>query len=195
MSRYWFFAATLPGLSFGTPVPMTEAEFLERCAISLSREDLAEVRAIPSMLAEGRVPGNLRSGFLRAFMEWERGFRNELALLRAKRYGEDASPWLKEGRSEPGQAQSASSCFGINDPLEAELALERERWAAIDRLSALHAFDLDAIAAYRLRLAIAARVQSFERQRGTAAYSRMYDDIIRPAAARDAETTESGVQA
>lgn len=174
---------------------MAEADFLDRCAQHLSRADLAEIVAIPSILSSDAEPGELRSTFIGAYAGWERGFRNELALLRAKRNGTDAAAWLKAGCSDPGQAAAAAACFSIADPLEAEMAYERERWSAMERLSALHAFDLDAIAAYRLKLAIAVRLQSFQAERGRAAYARIYDEILRPAATRGAETTESGVQA
>ncbi|NTW38142.1 MAG: hypothetical protein HGB17_19020 [Syntrophobacteraceae bacterium] len=107
----------------------------------------------------------------------------------------DQGRWLREARIESSQTQAAASCFAARDPLEAEISLERERWNTVQRLSSLHAFDLDTIAAYMLMLQISARIASFDRERGAAGYGRLYSDILGPAGTGGAETKPSGVQA
>lgn len=195
MSRYWFFASTLPGFAFGAAPPLSEADFLSACRRNLTHEDMAEIARIPEVFGEPGRPSGFRSSFLAAFVAWERGFRNELALLRSREHGTDPSPWMRDAVSEPTQAQAAAACFAARDPLEAELAVERERWGAAERLCSLHTFDLDAIAAYRLKLAINSRIQSFDRGRGAEGYARLYRDILGPAGTGGAESTLSGVQA
>lgn len=194
MSQYWYFAATLPGFSFGSPLPMTEESFLQLCARNLSAEDFAEVRDAVSAIADEKLPSATRSAFLSAFLAWERGFRNELAVLRAKALGIGAEEWIRPDGASEDASRAAAACFAARNPLEAETALERERWACIERLSSLHTFDLDAIVAYRLKLAISTRLGAFDPERGRNGYRRLYDDILGPANG-GADTAKSGVQA
>ena len=51
MSEYVYLVASLPTLTLGGPVPCTPKEFLFRCQVVLSQEDLGEVAAV----LEGRA--------------------------------------------------------------------------------------------------------------------------------------------
>ena len=192
MNRYWFFPATLPGLFFGAKSDQSSAGFLAQCEHYLSPEDFREVSGAIATLGADELPPTLGSALLARFADWERTFRNELSRLRAKRAGVREDSFLKPSGRDDEAGRAAAACFAVEDPYQAELALERERWTAIDRLAPLVAFDLDFLIAYRLKLAINERLASLDAEAGTAGYRRLYDDIL-GRAPRSAETDTLGV--
>jgi hypothetical protein len=205
--RYWYFAATLPGFLFGAQPPFSEAEFLERCRHSLEPDDFDEIDSCRDRLLAPGEPSATRSAFLGQFMVWERAFRRQLALLRAQAAGKDVSRYLTTPSSvgDPTQAlaqtdliqtavQAAADCFASADPYQAELAVEKERWSAAERFSTFASFDIDFIAAYRIKLNIVCRLARLERAAGEAGYRRLYDEILGGAPSA-VETLSSGVQA
>lgn len=194
MSRYWYFSATLPGLLFGAPPPMSSQEFLSLCQRNMSPGDSAEVAEAPAYLLGARAPESYRSDFLGKFVAWERTFRNELARLRARRAERNEESFVRPSPRSDEAAHVALSCFSVEDPYQAELMLERERWNAIERLSSLSAFDLDFIVAYRLKLEINARLDRLAVESGKEGYRALYGDII-GRASRTVETDMRGEKA
>ena len=194
MSHYWYFSATLPGLIFGAPPPLSDQEFLSLCQRTMSPEDYAEVAKAPAHLIGASVPNSFRSDFLGKFVAWERTFRNELARLRARRAERNEEAFVRPSRRSDEAARVALSCFAVEDPYQAELLLERERWNAIERLSSLSSFDLDFIIAYRLKLDINARLDHLAMESGKEGYRALYGDII-GRASRTVETDMRGEKA
>jgi len=171
VSRYWYFSATLPGLLFGAPSPFSDKEFLSWCKRLMSGRDYDEVsRAVESFMAKEPFSAQ-RSKFLRNFIAWERTLRNELS-----------------------RGRTAAACYAVEDPYQAELFLERERWNAIERMSSLSSFDVDFLIAYRLKLAINERLERLNAKSGSAGYQHLYSDIL-GRASRNAETQDLGVKA
>ncbi len=177
MSRYWYLASTLPGLLFAAQPPISTQEFLGTCKRLMSDQDYAEVESAPQALTEGqeRKP---RSEFLCAYVDWARGFGNELSRLRARGIGKNEEAFLRSGSQSDEAAKAAAACFGVEDPYKAELAIARERWTAIERFSALNAFDLDYLVAYRIKLAINERLARFAPEEGQKGYRRLYKEIF-----------------
>lgn len=194
MSNYWYFAATLPGLLFGAPPPLSGQDFLERCRLHLSSDDYAETAHSLGYLTRDEAPPSLRSKFLSAYAAWERTFRNELARLRARRHEKNEETYIKPADRSDGAGRAAIACFAVEDPYQAELLLERERWNAIERFSALSSFNLDFLIAYRLRLAINERLGALNAEAGAAGYKHLYGDIL-GGASRTAETDNLGEMA
>lgn len=194
MSHYWYFSATLPGLLFGSPPPMSGGEFLARCALNLTPQDYAEIAGAEDSLKGALGPKPPRSGFLAGFAAWERTFRNELARLRARRSGRPEEEFLRPSLRSDEAGKAAALCFAFDDPYQAELSLERERWNAIERLSSLAAFDLDFLIAYRLKLSINERLARLDETAGKSGYRRLYGDIF-DRAARTGETVTLGEKA
>lgn len=178
MSRYWYFSATLPGLLFGAPSPFSDEEFLSWCKRLMSEKDYNELsQAVESFVAIEPFSAQ-QSKFLKNFITWERTLRNELSRLRARKAERNEEEYLRisEHRDEAGRI--AAACFAMEDPYQAELFLERERWNAIESLSSLSAFDLDYLIAYRLKLAINERLERLRPESGSAGYKHLYNDIL-----------------
>lgn len=188
MSRYWYFPATLPGLIFGSPAPMTDAQFMEQAREALSSSDFAELEQCFDIPAAGKKEKAVSSQLLLNYRTWERGFRNELARLRSRKAGIDEEQYVRQGPGKDEAAAAALICFNYQDPLEAEMAAEHERWMAVDHYSALSAFDLDSIIAYRIKLGIASRLKNLEKERGILEYSRLYKEIMERVVSKEAET-------
>ena len=174
--------------------PLSSQEFLSLCQRNMRPEDCAEVIKAPAYLIGARVPESFRSDFLGRFVAWERTFRNELARLRARRAEKNEEAFVRPSPRADEAARAALSCFAVEDPYQAELLLERERWNAIERLSSLSAFDLDFIIAYRLKLDINARLDRLALESGKEGYRTLYDDII-GRASRTVETDTRGEKA
>lgn len=194
MSRYWYFCATLPGFSFGMAPPMSLSVFLETCSLHLSESDFAEISGELKVLDALELPPRSKSTFFGKYRDWERSFRNELARLRARKLESQEDLYQRPTGVADEAAKSAISCFSIEDPMQAEIGFERERWAAIERLSSLSSFDLDFLMAYGIKLSIAARLAGMETKKGSAGYARYYDDILKRAP-RANETELPGVHA
>lgn len=194
MRHYWYFPATLSGLLFGAPPPISSQDFLAQCERHLASPDYLEVAAAPRYLSGDEEPGALQSSFLLTFIAWERTFRNELARLRARRLERNEETFVRPSKRFDEAARAATACFAIEDPYQAELLLERERWNAIERFSALSAFDLDFIIAYGVKLAINERLARLNKEEGGKGYKHLYGDII-GGAARTAETDNLGEKA
>lgn len=194
MRRYWYLAATLPGMLFAAPPPMDDREFLELCARTMDKDDYLEVISVPEALKSAMEQASFRSDFLEKYISWEKTFRNELSRLRARKLGRNEEAFFRPSRPADDAARSASLCFSMEDPFQAELALERERWNAIERYSSLSAFDLDFLLAYRLKLAINQRIQGLAKETGEAGYAQLYNDMLGRASA-SAGTENLGEQA
>jgi hypothetical protein len=189
VSRYYYFAATLPSLQLGAPPPMGTGEFLERCKRHLGSGDYAVVEAaLLGSAPEGPPAVTEGSSLLTRYYAWERSLRNELVRLRARRLERAPEPWLRPATRDDAAPRVAQLVFQAGSPLEAEILLERQRWDAIEGMKALHFFDLESIVAYRLELQILARLGRLREEEGETRYRETYAAILEAA-----QTSESGV--
>ncbi len=190
MGTYYYFAATLPTPQMGAPPPMTSAEYLTRCSRALAPRDLAVVAAAVLVSPpDGPPAATVASRLLTRYYAWERSARNELVRLRARRLERPSEPWVRVTLQDDVAPRVAQAIFGAGSPLEAELQLERERWSLIRSLGALHVFDLEALAAYRLELQILERLGRLREAEGEARYREAYAAILGAT-----QSSETGVQ-
>lgn len=161
--------------------PLSREDFLEACSIHLTERDFSSIEGELRVLEAAVLPPPSDSAFFKKYGDWERSFRNELVKLRARKLESREETYQRATGRADEALKAAIACFSIEDPLQAEISLERERWAAIERLSALSSFDLDFLMAYGLKLSIAARLANLDTKRGNAGYSRYYEDILKQA--------------
>jgi hypothetical protein len=131
--------------------------------------------------------------FLKAYFEWERGVRNALVMLRAKANKWDAEQWIRPGSVGADALQSAQAVSAAPDPLQAELVFEHERWHAVESFASLSIFELDALLAYKMKLLIATRCTSFDRERGKQGFRTLYQDTVDAAAEAASSALDTGV--
>lgn len=102
---------------------------------------------------------SFRAGYCRlvvAFSRYDAWIRQEIARLRRAR---------KDRRNDD-LTPPASALITAGNPLQEELQLMRLRWDKLEELCVGHYADLDALAAYKLKLMILLRWWSFETERG-----------------------------
>lgn len=168
----------MPGFAFSSPPPLSSQEFLDQCECHLDAASYSTVSlSSGAAFGQGKVT-NEESPFLAAYIAWERSLRNELSRLRARRVQGNEDQYLRESEISSEGIRIAQAAFAMEDPLQAEFFLEKERWSAIESLAALSDFQLDGIIAYGLRLRIAERVQAIQAEAGKEQYALIYEEIL-----------------
>ncbi|MBU0936706.1 MAG: hypothetical protein KKI09_12950 [Spirochaetes bacterium] len=183
MASYYYFTATLPSLSQGSPPPFTHAEFLERAGRYLKPADMATLASAALYIPEDGSAPLPASGLnlLRLYYRWERGLRNELVRLRAQRLQKPSDRHLKPGDVEWDALRVAQAAFAADNPLDGELLIEKERWLLIERLAVNAFFDMTYLAAYALKLQALTRRELFKPAEGEAGYQTVYTSVLQSA--------------
>ncbi|MEA4862108.1 MAG: hypothetical protein AB7F40_01170 [Victivallaceae bacterium] len=149
MGNYLFLMSSLPVPEWGAPLPIAVDAFRAAAADQLTSAELAMLDAVTLLPSFDGEP----DGLARRFAAWDTCLRN--ALVGARTSGGDAAAYCKHEDdffSEiPGVVGGA---LGSGNPLEVETTLDRARWDAIDMLLGGRNFCFDALAAYKLKLAL-----------------------------------------
>ena len=176
--NYYFFAATFDPLSYGDEPPISSVEFRELCQKFLSKEDAAFLKFCyydPKLCMETIKPTG--SEFIDNFMQQERGFLELLASLRAKKLGRNIEDSKEINHSTFGD-RVCKAASEMDDPLEAELYINKERWSALDELVNISYFEVINIYTYLLKLQLLERKRFFYEAKGTEEYQILYNKII-----------------
>lgn len=180
MADYYYFAATLPSLLPGMTPLFSLEEFLEKARRFLNQSDFEALASASLFIPEAGLGGQgngraplpaSRLPLLKAYYHWENCLRIELARLRAGRLRKPVEKYSLPGEVDWDALRLAQAAFAAENPLEAELLIEKERWALIERLTLNHFFDLSFLAAYSLKLQALARRERFRQADGEAGYS------------------------
>ncbi len=172
MSRnYYYFAATLPMLSFGTKPPQTNDAFLKRAIEFLSPRDagvLAKARLLPS---EPDTKGE------RALVEWirfENSLRNETARFRAKKFRLTPDDFYRgDHLPDPHLLALVAEAAGEANPLQVERRIDLVRWEKLEELERQHYFDLHFLIIYFLKLQLLNKWQAIRPEKGRAVLDEM----------------------
>ena len=185
-SNYYYFVASLPHLNYGDKPPVSSAEFREQCQASLSKHDNALTRYCyydAKLAVETIKPTG--SAFIDFLMLRERIVTLNLAKLRAERLNRPAP---EEAPPDMPRAEAlAKSAFEMDNPLDAELSMDRARWGVLDEMVGVNLFGVNTIYAYLLKLQLLERKQRFNTERGAAEYKNIYDTILNEYNSRDKE--------
>jgi len=152
---YVYLISSLPMLPFGAKPPFSFERFLEKCQGLIPDEETDLLKA----LGETGVPGYRGSQpTLRRWSVFDTALRNELVRIRASRRHSDPFRYLRQdGYTEPWIAHMATNAHRNPSILDAEKALDQERWRLLDELECGHYFDLDFLLVYGLKLLILER--------------------------------------
>lgn len=174
MSAFYYIAASLPFLSGPDQAPpMKSAELLELCGRMLSPKDYEDL--LHGSLDPDAKPSK---GLAGRYRMWERSLRNELAKRRGEEWGLEADVYLREADTVFGVQAIAAEAMDKATPLEAEIFLNNQRWSKIDEMACGHAFDMEFLRGYRLKLLLLERRALFSEERGTAAYRDIYKRVL-----------------
>ena len=167
--NYYFFAATLTAITYGDEPPMSSEKFRELCCEFLSSKDAEYLKYCcydPHLALATTEPTG--SDFIDTFLYQQRCFLTKLASLRAKKLNRDLEIDVSED-----DAITAKTAFEINNPLEAELYINKERWQALDDLVNINYYDVRSIYCYLLKLQLLEKKRIFDTAIGSAEYQKL----------------------
>jgi hypothetical protein len=124
------------------------------------------------------------SEFVAAWREWERALRLNLARARAQKLRREGSDQrsVADAPEYPADAvNAAKAALALESPLEAEILLDKARWAAIENFQGINAFSENAMYAYLLKLLLMERRQAFKTEEGFSEYKTLYASILEKA--------------
>lgn len=176
MGEYYLISQlpSLDGLSENTPVPITEARFLELCSGSLSKKILGELKGLS--LTPARTPEKSPSPLIEAWNDGERNLRLALGKIRADKMNKS---FLCENNALPvGLVQAARTAADAESPLEAERFLNRYRLDFLETLRPMDGFSEDYLFYYFLKLKLILRIRQFDAEKGEAAYRSIYRSLM-----------------
>lgn len=154
MANYYIYLiSSLPALSFGAKPPFSFGHFLKACEGLVSDEDMGLIKNAENPRFNCPAVKNITLKKLAAF---ETILRNELVKIRASRKKADPAKYLREEECPESvyTAHIAINAYRKPSLLEAEKALDRERWARLDELAIGRYFDIDILIIYAFKLLI-----------------------------------------
>ncbi len=153
---YPYLIPSLPMLQFGMKPPFSYEQFLSMCHHRIPETDFALLSSLPQ--APEYSANGTGQKTIRKWIHFDTALRNELVKIRAQRNHRDPVVSLQGGIfGEPSLTASATAAMGNPSLLEAELALDKERWNALEHLAAGHYFDVDLLITYAYKLLILIR--------------------------------------
>lgn len=183
MGAYYYLVAQLPTPTFGGPVPFSVDHFKELCADLLSAEDrllLDQCVLVPQNFEEAPdiLPHPIPSPLIDGWQNWERTLRLNLAKLRFANLKREGN-FPMDPPADPVDAVSAAkAAMALESPWEAEVFLDRSRWAAIEALQGFDYFGRDTVFAYMLKLQILERQGTLKTEEGFKEYKNLYASIM-----------------
>lgn len=186
MRQYYYTVASLPSIKLEDSPFYTSAQFLEVCSVELTPEDLPYVAgasitpAVPDEPPGGGNPLHQPDDLLGLWAAWQREFTLLLAHQRAQALSWDAERMPRSDLSDPSIIESVRRVLAEDGPLRRELAVMETYWNEVTMLAVGHHFDRDALAAYHLKLQIAARrARMLADGAGKDEYERQYEYVGR----------------
>jgi hypothetical protein len=177
---YYYLIPQLPLLRYGSPPPLSTAAFMERYGPMLDAGDRSLIQRYCKLGATTTAPANTPSSFINAWCKREQALTVALAKLRAAAL-KRSLPDGVAGNPDADTTALAKTAFEMDNPLEAELYLDKGRWDAIEALVGTEYFSADVVFAYFLKLLLIERRSSFKVEEGFAEYKALYAGILESA--------------
>lgn len=141
-------------LSFGMKPPLSFDRLVYSCDGLIDDKDIKTLKA--AVVADGAQDSSAGNRALMKWRSFDTMLRNELVTIRAQRKKTDPVKYLRQDGSPESAyaAHLAINAYRKPSILEAEKALDLERWHELDELASGHYFDIDALVVYALKLMI-----------------------------------------
>lgn len=180
MSQYYYLMAQLPSIDFASEPPFEYEEFKELAGRFVSKRDAGVISSLS--LEPMRNFENAPSSFLQKWYDFERTLRLALRELRAGNLKWDDVDISYEEHSKVTSSYYASSvasqAFAMEDPLQAELFLDKKRFEFLNNIKSSDYFSSDSLFAYAIMLLILIREKNFSKDVGVEEYKRLYSEIL-----------------
>lgn len=156
------------------PLPITEERFSELCRTFLKERAQAVLDKIT--LSPPKTSDNTGSALIDSWSESERNLRFALGKIRAEKMKKSFDT---ENRVIPAEyIKAAEQAAGLDNPMEAEKALNAFRLEILESLRPMDNFSEEFIFYYGLKLKLLGRMRQFDTAAGEAAYRNIYNSII-----------------
>lgn len=151
---YTYLISSLPMLHLGIKAPFSFEKFINICEGLISDKDVEILKASPQV--DKYAYSGIQAPTLKKWRKFDTALRNELVKIRSSRKRLDPARYSRgeSGYTEPFISHSAMNAYRNPSILEAERALDQERWRQLDELSTGHYFDIDFLIIYGLKLLI-----------------------------------------
>ncbi len=147
-------------------LPLTYAEFLEKCKATVSDAKYAVLESLTLFSGKGAL-----------LAEWSKFYASlarELVDYRNRRMGKRPQ---EAGQRDETLFKEISAAVGGKNPLEAEKALLGLEFKKLDELIGTHYFDDHALFGYALKLKLLERKTMFDQKRGKEEMDRILDGL------------------
>lgn len=176
MAEYYLISQlpSLDGNWESANLPITEERFMELCSRFLNKKTLkklSQLQTVPAIDAE-KSGSALSDGWSEA----ERDLRIALGMVRAEKLGKPFAYQKKEISSE--LLKIATTALEMEDPLEAEYFLLRQRLLLLEQWRPMDSFSEDYVLYYGLKLKLILRLKQFDPKAGEAAYKEIYTSVL-----------------
>ncbi len=179
MNHYYLISQlpSLDGIGDASPLPISVEEFTELCRRFLGKR--AYDRLMQLTLMPPRERERTGSALIDAWYDEERRLRLALCHYRAVKLEKSCDVRI-DGFSVT-LLQTAHDAVELDNPLEAELFLNRYRMNILETLRPMDAFSEEMLFYYALKLKLLSRLRRFDTSRGEIAYRNIYGSIMRGA--------------
>jgi hypothetical protein len=168
---YYYFAASLPVIGFERKISLISEEFLRDCQRLLADEDYALIYNVLSGYADKIETDN---EVVKAWIQFDRNFRNELAWFRAERAGKDPLNYVRGQRyAEPYLSEVIHQAAKTDNLLQAQKLIDQAQWNFLNEIGTGHYFDIEFLFVYGLKLKILERYQEYSSPKG----KNIFDEI------------------
>ncbi|GMO41103.1 MAG: hypothetical protein Ta2B_20850 [Termitinemataceae bacterium] len=179
---YYYLISQLPWLKYGETAPYTPNDFLEQCEVTLSKNDFEILQYCTLDMSVLDEAQHTQSHLVNTWIARERTLRYCLTQLRSVklhrgRHEDQADPPHDSPRAEA----VANAAFAMNNPLKAELMMDKSRWDTVDALLGGENFTVNVIFAHMLKLRLMQRRVLFNEAEGLAEFDALYAAISQEA--------------
>jgi hypothetical protein len=155
------------------------AAFKELCGLYVSRSHRALLEhCVCGVPEEGGAQKPTTSAFINDWRKRERDLALHIARLRASKLKRKGTPSYDTECWDPDLQNLAKTAVTMENPLEAELFLDKGRWDYIEKLKKNTYFGVNAVYAYMLKLLLIERRTAFRAEEGFAEYKALYASIM-----------------
>ena len=149
---YYYLVASLPTLFFNAPPLISHEAFLETCRAQMTPEDFA---AIQKSTLDADAASHGDNPALKQWSLFNRQLKNEIAYFRAVKSGKNPAEFIRGERfGNPRMMDIIKQAARSENPLEAQIFLDRFRWDYLEELSTGQFFNLEFCILYGLKLQI-----------------------------------------
>ena len=167
---YYYFAASLPMVRWGGPLPLSTEEFCETAKRLMNETD----GALIDRLMAGEEDIETDNSLAKSWMRFSRDFRNEMAVFRAHQIQRDPKKAVRGYKeNEPQLRGIINEVAKMDNLLDAQKLLDKVSWQFLDGLADGHHFDLEYLICYGLKLKILERFHTIQLPKGKEIYEEL----------------------